>query len=107
MQINSPVVLARSQRLVSHASLADHPSHTELFQDVSLIRLLTDGCRGAGSHHFPLLVFIFQHNWAAVINNATLEVDARRQLPSLVKILVHGIATGEHHAGNQNLIANL
>ena len=41
-----------------------------------------------------------------MIEDAIAQTDARRQLAALVQIFVDRVASGEHNAGNQNLIAD-
>ena len=62
---------------------------------------------GPAAVTFHFAVVVLQHHRPAVVQDAAVEIHAVRQLAAIVQILVHRIAPGEHHTGDQDLIANL
>ena len=42
-----------------------------------------------------------------MIKDAVAQIHPRRQRAAIVQVFVHRVATGKHHAGNENLIADL
>src|SRR6185369_12631428 len=107
MQISASILFAGLQGFVSHAALTDDAAQPEIADDLPLIWLLADGGGGAGGDAFPISFSIFDHDWSAMIQNAFFEVDAFRQLPAFVQILVNGVTAGEQGAAKGYLVADL
>ena len=106
MQIDAARFLAGGERFVAHSAFADHTANAEFSDDLSLVRLLANRSRRACRCHLPIALLVLQHHRPAVIQNALAQVRAHRQLAAFVQIFVHRVAAREHHAGNENFIAN-
>ena len=106
VQIDASVFLAGGLGFGAHAAFADDPAQTEIANDLPLIGLFANGSRGAGGIAGVSAVRLGHHHRAAMINDAIFETHSRRQFATVMQIFVDGVPPGEHHAGNQNFIAN-
>src|SRR5206468_818740 len=103
VQVDAAVLLARLERLRSHAALADHRPDAETLDDVGLVRLLADRCGRAGRDD-AIGAVLLQDDRATVVDHAALDAV---QLPALVQKLVDLVAAGEDGAAEQNDVAGL
>ena len=101
------VFRATRERFRPHAAFANHAAHAKLFHDARLIRLLANGSRRPCRGHFPFARVILHHHWAAMINDAALQIHALGKFAAFVQIFMNRIAPGIHHTRNRHRIADL
>src|SRR5205823_2240710 len=102
VQVHGAVLLARGERLLAHAALADHAADLVVADHLVLIRLLARRRRRPRRLAHPL-VALFHHDRAAVVNDLSFEIDGRRR--PFVNAMVYGVAAGVQAAGDRDGVA--
>jgi len=107
VQIGATVIRAGFEGSIAHAAFSNYAAKAEIPDDLALIRFFTNGGRRAGGDTFPFAALVFDHHRAAVIEDAALKIDARRQLTAFMQIFMDRIAAGEQRSGDGHFIAHL